>query len=284
MSSPAADRRLGGEAGEEGFGGPPVVVWGYPCSGLWLLWPMLTAVPQLACTAGSGLLSACGELARAWDMAGRRGHALQSGEAGLPPVAVKPIRAAIAPLVAVVLADNGVKRWCDMYRGAPRAAEVLLQILPGSKFVIMHRKCPDVIWSALKRLDINSIPNFMPAIEENGGDKVAGVMQYWATHTAGVRAFSRRHPAACLDVRYEDVVDDPRAVAARLTSFLGFEVRHSGDTHREVPEDLGVPGCGSAVSVRSVPQDLRQRVSELHAGLWGERWPPDATSRAGAGQ
>jgi hypothetical protein len=282
VSWPATDRRLGGGAVEGKFGGPPVVVWGYPCSGLWLLWPMLTAVPQLTCTARSGLLSACGELARAWEVADRRGR---SGEVKLTPVAISSIRAAITPLVTVVLADRGVnKRWCDLYHGAPRAAEVLLQIMPGSKFVIMHRKCPDVIWTALKRLDITSIPDFMPAIEQNGGDKVAGVMQYWATHTAGVRAFAGRHPAACLDVRYEDVVDDPRAVAARLTSFLGFEVQHSGDKNPEVPEDLGVPGCGSAVSARSVSLDLRQRVSELHAGLWGKRWPSDMTSRTGDGQ
>jgi hypothetical protein len=116
------------------------------------------------------------------------------------------------------------------------------------------------------------------------GKDVLALARYWADHAQQIRAVEQRFPPECHRVRYEDLVDDPEAVADGVFRFLGVPSSpgisarcFSPERERLGPGDYKIWQT-SRISTRSVgrgwtiPADqieapVRAKVNELAAEL-----------------
>ncbi len=260
-----------GEAHDRGEKrGLPIVLWSYPGSGVRLLWSVLRENPDLICTPASGIVPATGQLAHAWGLAAGRRY-LPAGQ--MPEAAVKSLRVALTPLIISSMAASGASRLCDIYQGLPYSSEVLLRVFPGTQFIILHRNCRDVAWSTIRNPDTMSYPPVRACVEDYKGDQAAGLMQYWASHTSYVRSFAERHPESCLQLRYEDLLGTPGAVADEVSSFLGARILIPESLNSRVGANLGLPGCGVEISAPLAHGELVAQLADLHGELKYDPWP-----------
>jgi hypothetical protein len=81
------------------------------------------------------------------------GHAENGGPRArrLSALAAGSIRTSITPLVMLILARSGARRWCECALPARDAAEAFLALFPGTRFVCLHREASQVIRAALAR-------------------------------------------------------------------------------------------------------------------------------------
>lgn len=197
----------------------PVVVLASPDSGGARLLSLLSASGELACTSGTGVLPLCEQAAQVW------GHAENGGpRAGrLSALAAESIRTSITPLVMLILARSGARRWCECAVPARDAAEAFLALFPGTRFVCLHREASQVIRAALARSPWGLAgPTYRPFIAAQPGSTVAALAAYWAAHTEALLAFEADHPDECLRVRFEDLPGTGGSTPAALSSFLGL--------------------------------------------------------------
>lgn len=177
---------------------------------------LLAGYPDLACTAGTGLLPLCEQAMVTWRSAdGRR--------PGPPsPLATTATRALAASVIASILAREGKPRWCEIAAATPRAARAFLQLYPATQFLCLYRACPDVIRAALDASPWGiTDPALAPFTIRYPASTVASLTAYWVTTTGPQLAFEHEHPGSCLPVRFEDLARGGQA-GARITSFLGL--------------------------------------------------------------
>jgi hypothetical protein len=257
----------------------PVVVLTYAQAGARWLDAVLSAYPTLACTSGTGLLAACDQAAAAWRNAeGRR------PDLPLSRLAAASIRSLAAALLTAILAPTGRSRWCETTIVQPGAAATFLELFPGTRFVCLHRSCPDVIYSIIQNSPWGlSRADFADFIEAHPGSTVAALAAYWTAHARRLLSFEEVHQRECLRVRYEDLVSDPEETTSILRDFLGLD-RHvlrlpkppneeladghisaSADDSASGPglTDADKPGCGAGVPVGQIPERLLSQVNEV---------------------
>ncbi|MFQ5517856.1 MAG: sulfotransferase [Acidimicrobiia bacterium] len=70
------------------------------------------------------------------------------------------------------------------------------------------------------------------------GDAAAAADR-WVTSVEAVQVFARRHPMACHEVRYEELVAEPAAVVERVCGFLGVEFDAGFVDQRDHVADMG---------------------------------------------
>ncbi len=249
-------------AARDGRPGPqwPVVVLADAHSGAPRARRLLSASPGLACTAGTGLLPACAQAAAAWRQVDNR-------DAPLSALAVSSIRALAGSMISVILADAGGTRWCEISAAPPASAEVFLQLYPGTKFLCLHRSCPDVARACVAAhpwgLAGAGLTQFAAAYP---GSSAAAVAAYWAERTGSLLRFAGAHPAACRQVRYEDLAGHPGQVsreAAEIFAFLGLDEGATPVAHLEEEERE----AGAVLPAGQLPAPLAQRVNELQERL-----------------
>jgi hypothetical protein len=260
-----------GQAGADPVGGQesraPVIVLAPAYFGASTLLSLLDGRPDLACTAGTGLLSLCEQAMFTW-------HNADGRPSGQPSsLATAAIRAMAASIMTAILARNGKKRWCEIAAANPQAAETFLRLYPGTRFLCLYRSCPGVIRAALDTSPWGIIdPEFAPFTTRYPASTAAAVTAYWVTVTAPLLDFERAHPQACLRVRYEDLAQDQhdqqdhKAEEGRITSFLGL-VGTAGQAipgGRDEPRSAA-PGAEPAVGlpVSLLPPALLAQANDL---------------------
>jgi hypothetical protein len=287
----------------------PVFVLCAARSGSTLLRFVLDAHPDLACPPETELPSLCWQLARTWALLA--GAPLQKSRNGEPPALPEPlaasIRLAMNQLMAQHLARRGKKRFCDKSLFTAKHANLLLQVFPGAKFICLYRHPMDMIASGieacpwgLKGFGFDSYAEGSPCSD------VLALARYWADHAKETLQVEERYPQQCHRVRYEDLVNDPEAVANGIFGFIGVPSSpgisarcFAPERERLGPGDYKIwqtsrisadsVGRGWSIPADQIEQAARKRVNEL-AGTLGyvpidERWsvadtPPDL--RAGA--
>ncbi len=185
---------------------------------------LLDAHPDLACPPETNLPVLCGQLATVWSLI--EGAPLSANRGDEPPVipdaAIAGVRETMDRMVGSYLERRGKKRYCDKSLGTARQAELLLRIYPGAKFICLYRHPMDVIASGMEACPwgLNGY-GFEPYIAQSPGNAVFALARFWVDNTAQTLAAEEKFPDQCVRVRYEDLVTDPEATAARVLEFLG---------------------------------------------------------------
>lgn len=257
----SADAPEGAGAGDAARNAP-VIVLTYANAGGRRLQQLLDSQAELACTSGTGVLAACDQAAAAWRQVDRRPAGV------LSPLASKSIRAMAAQMITVLVARSGGQRWCETAAAERGAAETFLQVFPGTRFVCLHRACPEVISATLLASPWGlSGAAFAPYVAAYPGSTVAALAAWWAARAGPLLAFERDHPGDCLRVRYEDLAEDPGGAEDSVRLFLGL-----GGSVSRLPE---APGTSAQMTARDsadlpagqLPPRLLEQVNELHAEL-----------------
>jgi hypothetical protein len=201
--------------------GAPVIVLTYQHGGAERLWSLLTGHPDLACTAGTGVLPLCEQAAATWRSAeGRTGTRMS-------PLAARSIRSMTTAVIVTVLARHGGRRWCEFASAPPRCAETFLQLYPQARVLCLYRSCTGFIQDAVRASPWGLAgPEYAPFAAAYPASTPAALTACWTAATAPLIEFEETHPDACMRVRREDVTDG--AYPAGLLTFLGIETPPAG--------------------------------------------------------
>lgn len=242
---------------------PVIVMTAVRSDAEWLR-SFLSAVPNLECTTGTGVIPLCDQAAATW-----RRVETPVGDV-LSPLAVASIRAMVGSVITAILARAGKRRWCEVALAPPASARAFVQLFPGTQVLCLHRACPDVIYAALHTTGWGLAgAAFAPFTAAYPASSVAALASYWAAHTEQLIAFEEDHPAACRRIRYEDLVADPLEFAS-LLAFLaaehppGVPIWAQADKATAGPS---APGCGAKLPAEQIPPPLLDRVNYLMTKL-----------------
>lgn len=117
------------------------------------------------------------------------------------------VAAAIAELYVAYAAKEGKSRWGDKTPDYVGNLQLLGDLFPAARFVHMIRDGRDVALSILDRSELHA--------------RAATPAFFWARAIRQARAASRAvGPDRYLEIRYEDLLDDPEGELGRLCAFL----------------------------------------------------------------
>jgi Sulfotransferase family len=249
----------GGPAG----GGAPVIVLSYRHSGAAVLHQALGEDTDMARTSGSGILPLCQAIAATWrTVEGTAGP-------GISPMAAAAVRAQVTALMTVILSTSGKARWCELATSAADGADAFLQVWPGTRFVCVHRSCPDVIYSSseghpwhIPATEFGLFPGMYP------GNRAAALAAYWAAQTQRLLEFQAAHAPSCLPVRYEDFGHDRAGTLDAIRDFIGLPHASPGTWDRPgrpamAPAGPGETGRRAPPLAGDIPAPLAERVNQL---------------------
>lgn len=260
----------GYDHGRPGPGDParrdPVIVLTYAYSGAERLQSLLARHPELACTSGTGILPLCEQAAATWrNVDGRP-------EGPLSALAITSTRALATGIITALLAQAGNRRWCELATASPVSAETFSQLYPGTRFLCLHRACPDVAHAALHTSPWGLAgPTFAPFNAAHPASSVAALTAYWTAHTGPLLAFEQAHPGNCRRVRYEDLATD--AEASQIFAFLGLPDPSPGIFDRADANDRA-PHAGHPtvpIPAAQIPAPLLAQANQLNSKL---SYPP----------
>jgi hypothetical protein len=240
--------------------GAPIIVLTYPHSGAKRLWSLLTASPTLACTSGTGILPLCKQSAIAWSEAdGQLGNRMSQ-------IAITSTRVLTTSIITSILARQGKRRWCEFATAPPESAENFLQIHPGTRFLIFHRNCADVILSSLSS-DAweRKEPESSPFNASYPASAAAAVMAFWVRRTESLIAFEGSNPKICRRVRYEDITTNTST--ADMFDFLGIEPIDPLIAPGDIDVGRSQPDPKTPFAAQQIPAPLLARANTLHRRL-----------------
>ncbi len=256
-------------------------------SGSTLLRFMLDAHPELACPPETSLPALCGQLATVWSLI--EGAPLAAERDSAPPqvpeAALAGIRRMLDEMTGSYLARRGKNVLCDKSLGSARAADLLVQIYPGAKFVCLYRHPMDVIRSGLDACPFGLTGyGFDQYIVGSPGNSVLALARYWLDNATLIAGVEEALPDRCTRVRYEDLVADPEGVMADVCSFIGVgtapgvaQAAFSGERERFGPSDHKIwatsavsgdsVGSGESVPAALIAPQVAASINELVAKL-----------------
>lgn len=179
----------------------------------------------------------------------------------LPPAALQELRdhppvdtpRAIAALYAAYARERGKSRYADKTPQHVLHIELLAGAFPEARFVHLVRDGRNVVPSLLE--------------SQHGPTRFADGVDYWRRRVvAGRRAGERLGPTRYLEVRYEDLVDDPEPRLRELCAFLDLDY---GPEMLEYPTKVGelVAGTFDARNHLGVARPPTRNVRDWRATL-----------------
>lgn len=216
--------RAHGRQARRGASADPVFVLCGGRSGSTLLRFVLDAHPDLACPPETNVPTLCGQLANVWSLI--EGAPLSANRGDEPPeipdAAIAGVRETMDRMVGSYLARRGKKRYCDKSLGTASYSYLMTRVWPEAKFICLFRHPMDVIASGMEACPwgLNGY-GFDPYIAETPGNAVFALARFWVDTVGPILVTEQQWPERCHRVRYEDMVEDPQAVADALFEFLG---------------------------------------------------------------
>lgn len=113
--------------------------------------------------------------------------------------------------------------WCEKSIHTVKYIDTVLAVYPAARFLILHRDCLDQVTSALDTLSIDPSGNaydfasYLAATEH----PMLGLVEHWIAKTDMLLRGEQFLGDRCLRLRYEDLINQPRAILERTFSFLG---------------------------------------------------------------
>ena len=250
----------------------PVLVLTYACSGSAQLQSLLGRQPDLACTAGTGILQLCEQAAATWRVADG-----QASGAPLLPLAAASIRNLTAVIMASVLSSDGKRRWCETSSARPAYAESFLQLFPRTQVLCLHRSCPDVIKAILQANPWGLAGGtFSPFTAAYPASTAAALTAYWTACTEQLVAFEHAHRGSCLRVRYEDLAATDSG--GGLFAFLGLDPPPRGASGSSGISTLPADDPQAPFPAAQIPARLLDRANSMMRELGYPFLRPAATA------
>lgn len=141
-------------------------------------------------------------------------------------------------------AEQGKQRWGDKTPGYASQIDAIGSLLPEARFVHVIRDGRDVVLS-LRPLW------FAPARD------ITALARFWRDTIETVRRLGQAQ--SCLEIRYEDLVRDPRPQLERIGAFVGLPYDRAMERYfesaRERLVEVRSPGVVAAVRRTSEPPD-----------------------------
>jgi len=255
----------------------PVIVLAPAYSGASALRSLLAAQPDLACTAGTGLLPLCEQAMNTWRNADGR-------PAGPPsPLASAATRALAASFITSILVREGKSRWCEVAAASPEAARTFLRLYPQTRFLCLYRACQGAIRAVLDASPWGiTDPVLAPFTTAYPASTVASLTAYWIATTGPLLAFEQEHPQSCLRIRYEDLVAARPETAASMAAFLGLDDHAAagpGGRPQPAPENLAGPEPDFPAEL--IPPRMLAQASDLLGRLGYPALPGSSARPAG---
>lgn len=157
----------------------------------------------------------------------------------------------VAELFAAYARRHGLERWGDK----SALTEARLQVrtfdnLPQARVIHIVRDGRDVAASWLRIW--------------SGPRSVAAAADFWATHIRRIRHWGQAHPRRYLELRYEDLAQNPETMLARLRDWLELPLQKDG------ANAVGAAFAAALTNDRSHPR-LAEKVGPESVGAWQTR-------------
>jgi hypothetical protein len=233
-------------------------VLSYSYSGAEHVQRALSAGASLACTAGTGIIPQCAAAVHTWQRI--EGQTAQT----VSRLALSTIRALITAQITMIAASVGKARWCELANASPEAARAFLQVFPHTRFVCVHRSCPDVIRAGVQASPWGLQSQAMiPYLISHPGNTVAALAACWADSAEQLLAFEAAHRQAAHRLLYEDLTANPGNLTAVKASLK------LGNSTAAAPEEpsTSTPQPEAKVPLEMIPEPLRKRINRLHTEL-----------------
>lgn len=272
---------LGGKSNQ------PVFVLCGGRTGSTLLRFLLDTHPELACPPETNVPALCGQLANVWSLIAGAPLSQERGDEppNIPDAAIAGVRETMERMLGSYLARRGKKRYCDKSLGTARFGYLMQRIWPETKYICLYRHPMDVIASAMECCPwgLNGY-GFDPYIAETPGNSVHALARFWLDNTMVISAAQEQYADRCYAVRYEDMTEDPQAVADGIFDFLGVdavpgiaEMCFAAERERFGPADYKIwhtsristdsVGRGWKVPAGLIGPAIREAINEMCAKL-----------------
>ena len=178
--------------------------------------------------------------------------------------------------------------WCEKSVSTIDTIEVIKDVFPDARYVVLHRQCLDVVHSSLEALN-----RFQEKAPQGFGwaqymarfpnNTIAALAAYWEDKTRRLLDFETSQPSICHRVRYEDIVQQPDDTLAGLFDFLGLDwkpelaARIFMTEHDIGPGDDKINsqnaihpdsvGTGRNIPLDDVPEELLSHIDKLNIQL-----------------
>ncbi len=223
-----------------------VVIGGCGRSGTTLLREMLSRHPSIACGPESGVLCSFPNpkrLATTWDMERSEIERMIAGASSVVGFAER--------FFGEYARRQGKARWGDKTPGNVRQFGRLLALFPKGRFIHVLRDGRDVACSL--RTHPRQTIRKGEVIERRISKPIEPGVRLWLKD-AGAGLALRGHPRV-IEVRYEDLVEEPERTCRAMCDFLEEEFHpamlEGGASRGETGRLLNNPNAGDAVSPRS---------------------------------
>ncbi len=202
------------------------IVLGFPRSGTTLLRRLLDAHPAISCPPETGLVSACGRFLQTSPTVDGLSVGVIPGLAfsGVAEDDVlNHLRTMMFDIHARIAGDKPV--WVEKSGFDIFYLDAIERLFASHcKFICLIRHPLDVIASVKDLCD--GMDQILPELHRYVRQHASvfdAFAEAWLDCTVALDAFRQRHAERCFFYRYEDMVQDPRAVLTKLLDFMGVE-------------------------------------------------------------
>jgi Sulfotransferase family len=257
----------------------PFFILTLPRSGSTLLRNMLDAHPQVTCPPETHLASLAKVTMSLWMDMNDRQSAADRHRLGLSHV-----RRNINSFIRWHLREAGKDIYCDKSLPNLDHAPLLIEALPGVKFICLYRHSMDQVASAVEasKWGYNAF-GLLPYASSSLENLVIGLTRAWCERTQTIRLIERGLGARYFALRYESLVTNPGQTLRGLCDFLDVpftdamvsnglaELRQRGHGDQKVLDNWNVNltslGRGSTVPIQQLPELSRAFMNKLLADL-----------------
>jgi hypothetical protein len=168
---------------------------------------------------------------------------------------------AISSILNSYAAAKGKKRWLEKTPNHITEIPFLIEVFPQGKYIHIIRDGRDVACSSFKEREKNWGKNLMNRDEAIANTRL-NALQRWCAWIGQFEKWQQEYQLDTCQIRYEDLVRDPRTVLARILEFLeepwSEEVLRYGEQKHDFP------------SWEAGSRDVfsKQKISDEGVGKW----------------
>ena len=113
----------------------------------------------------------------------------------------------VAEMLGAATSRKGKSLWCDKSPSNLEHLAIIAKLLPGSRYVLLHRRCLDFAISCLR---FSTYGFFLLVVEDyvrkDHKNFLRALVRAWNDHTRELLRFEAEHAGDCHRLRYEDLV------------------------------------------------------------------------------
>ncbi len=254
----------------------PVFVVTCGRSGSTLVRYLLDAHPDVVCPPEASLPALIGQLGRSWNIV--VSSAAKEHVAAIPPDVLAEIRSAVQAIMLYSCVQAGKQLYCDKSLDSVQYLNAVHAVFPSARYILLYRHALDVVMSLLEASPFGfHAYGAAPYLRGSTENFVAPLLQYWNGHVQYALAWEEAAgdtEAACLRVRYEDLVANPYDTMEAVCTFLDLPLaddllttafarpfEHGPADHKiEFTHEVSAASVGRGVRIplEMIPEQIRE--------------------------